>query len=122
MKTTDEVISVLLGLTLTAVNGLTPDSDEVTFVTSTGQRFGMHHEQDCCETVYILDVEGDPQNLVGSPIIVAEEATYHDPDNGDDSNTYTFYRLATAKGWVTVRWYGSSNGYYSERVTFGVLQ
>ena len=29
--------------------------------------------------------------------------------------------MTTAKGYVTVRWYGTSNGYYSESVSFAEI-
>ncbi len=83
----------------------------------------FYHDQDCCESVYIDDVCGDLNDLIGSPLLVAEEVSTEGvpADNTcDDYYTWTFYRFATAKGDVTVKWYGSSNGYYSESVDFAV--
>lgn len=110
-------IGDLIGKTLASVTQ--EGNDEIVFVASSGERWKMFHQQDCCESVSIEDVNGDLQDLVGSPIIMAEEIDNYDPaPRGEDSFTWTFYKLATAKGYVTIRWYGSSNGYYSESVDF----
>lgn len=108
-------IESLLGKTLTEVRQ--SGNDEIYFTTSEGETFKMYHSQDCCECVEIEDIEGDLQSLVGNPIFVAEEVSEEDP-NASESGTWTFYKLATINGHVDIRWYGSSNGYYSESVSF----
>lgn len=75
----------------------------------------MYHEQDCCESVYLEDVCGDWADIVGSTVISASEETSYG-DSESLSETWTFYHIRTHRGTVTLRWYGSSNGYYSERV------
>lgn len=115
----------LLGKTLKAVE-VTADKEEVLFTLDFGEQFRLYHSQDCCESVSVEDVVGDLQDLVGSPLLQAEDASSSDEwpvdvkkDYAPESYTWTFYKLATIKGSVTIRWYGSSNGYYSEGVSFG---
>lgn len=98
--------------------------DEIYFHTNDGQILKMYHDQDCCESVYIEDICGDLDDLINSPITMAEEIYNVDEDalnEYDDSFTWTFYKFATSKGYVTIRWYGTSNGYYSESVNFVVV-
>jgi len=82
----------------------------------------MYHSQDCCESVYLEDVCGDINDLLNSTILKASEDTNHNDDppaeGSDESYTWTFYNIATFNGHVTFRWFGSSNGYYSESVDF----
>ncbi len=97
--------------------------DEIYFNTNEGKTYKMHHQQNCCESVIIEDICGIPiQDLLGDPILLAEERISENADipkdKFDESYTWTFYELATIKGNVTIRWYGTSNGYYSESVSF----
>jgi hypothetical protein len=114
-------VDVLKGKTLSKVTGGVGD-DEITFVTTEGETYRMLHNQDCCESVSIQDIIGDLQDLVGSEILIAEEVEGESPADFDyeylDSYTWTFYKFATIKGYVDIRWFGSSNGYYSEGVDF----
>lgn len=83
------------------------------------EKFEFCHHQDCCEDVWIEDVTGDLSDLEGVPLLVAKEVSSDvtGPLNDyDDSYTWTFYKFRTIKGSVDVRWYGRSNGYYSESV------
>lgn len=90
--------------------------------------YRMQHEQDCCESVTLEEVFGDLSDLEGTPILLAECVSTHDrPQDrytveddeyftSPESETWTFYKFSTIKGSVTLRWYGTSNGYYSETV------
>ncbi len=125
-------ISDLRGKTLIKITGMEPGSNEIHFECSDGTTYVMQHIQDCCESVDLEDVEGDVHNLIGVPLVYAEErdnkrniynaliwANYPEPEpTGADSETWTFYYLASEYGYVILRWYGCSNGYYSESVDF----
>lgn len=111
-------ISVLLGKTLEKI---TVADSEIVFRVSgnNDEQYKLYHRQDCCESVYIEDIIGSLSNLIGSPILMAEEiGNYQNLDEYSNSKTWTFYKLATIKGYVTICWIGTSNGYYSESVDF----
>jgi hypothetical protein len=119
VRTFDE----LLGRTLYKV---TEDGDELRLYLSDTNYVRFYHSQSCCESVYIEDICGDLEDLVGAPLVEAEEVSdelyeaEHTPEYSD-SYTWTFYKFRTRKGSVTVRWFGSSNGYYSESVDVEVV-
>jgi hypothetical protein len=109
----------------TAVNIENINDEELVFTLNNGDKYKFFHYQDCCESVDINDIVGDINDLIGSPLLLAEEIV-HNNENPEgviipdyqDSYTWTFYKFATIKGAVTIRWYGTSNGYYSESVDF----
>jgi hypothetical protein len=112
-----ESIEVLLGKVLVKIENR--EDDELIFTTEDGEKFIMYHEQDCCESVSIEDIDGDLNDLLNAPILMAEEESNEcDTSEWGDTSTWTYYKLATINGYVTIRWYGSSNGYYSESVDF----
>lgn len=120
MKYKDAELKELLGKTLVEIRGADEGDDEIIFICSDGSRYIMYHRQDCCEQVWIEDVCGDVERLLGSPITMAEDISSlcDDLPSEDEFYTWTWYKLATVRGYVTIRWYGTSNGYYSESVDF----
>ena len=125
----DAELAKLVGKTLKSIKGMEYGSYYVTFETDCGEEYNMFHSQDCCEEVYLVDVVGDVADIIGNPILIAEmscsenntaelEQLIKEKDIYQECFVWTFYKFATIKGYVTLRWHGSSNGYYSVRVRF----
>ena len=112
-------IADMVGKVFTSV---TETGDTMVFENAT-DRYVFFHWQDCCESVGINDVVGDLSDLVGEPLLIADEVSGETPvdfnERDHESVTWTFYKFATRKGYVDVRWLGESNGYYSESVDLG---
>lgn len=103
----------------TIVDIKTDNYEYISFLFNDGSAMQMYHSQDCCESVTIDDICGDLEDLIGTPILIAELRTnFNDNPKGeyDESFTWSFYTFRTVKGTVDIRWYGTSNGYYSEDV------
>ncbi len=111
MATTD--ILSLLNQTFLKVENL--DNQCVRF-TGADYMVEMFHGQDCCEYVYLEDVVGDLSDLENSQIVRAEKTTSDIEETDYGIKRWTFYNISTVKGSVTLRWCGSSNGYYSVEV------
>jgi hypothetical protein len=114
----EELMDQMVGLVFTRVES---NGDELLLECAEGT-FRFYHEQDCCESVSIESIVGDLQDLVGTPMLVATASSSEEDPAGytheyePESQTWTFYKFATIKGYVDIRWYGTSNGCYSESV------
>lgn len=118
----NELLTAMIGRTPTKITGAKPGSEEVVIEFLCGTSLRLYHQRDCCETVQVADVIGDPDDLLGASLTMCEASTEegHENDWGSSTWTWTFYKLATNRGYVTLRFLGESNGYYSERVSVSV--
>ena len=120
-------ISDMIGKTFTSV-AVNEAEDVLTFTQDNGDKFVFLHYQDCCETVEIESIVGDLNDLVRTPLLLAEESSSDEtPANytheyEPESQTWTFYKFATIKGYVDIRWFGESNGYYAEDVSIEFIK
>lgn len=122
------VLDSMVGKTFSKVE-YDESEEQIKFHLPDGTYFLMYHYQDCCESVVVDDINGDLHDLVGTPILVADERNseehqkiltmlgqWKESEYPEESETWTFYTIRTIKGSVDIRWHGTSNGYYSESV------
>lgn len=108
-------VDEMRGQTFTSVHA---DEDSVTFQNDK-VRYTLYHETDCCESVVVEEIIGDLEDLTGWPLLIAREDHNAEGEElpNEESYTWTFYNFATFKGYVTIRFLGTSNGFYSEDVS-----
>jgi hypothetical protein len=117
----NDIFESMKGKTISSIIGSVGD-EQMKFTMNNGEIYTLFYDHDCCASCTIEDICGDLEDVIGSPLLVAEVVTSKVNPEGvkpdyQDSFTWTFYKLDTIKGGVTIRWYGESNGYYSEEVT-----
>ncbi len=123
-----EEVAYLRGRTIDKVIGLEKDSEVVEIITACGKVFKFFHDQDCCEEVKLVDFDLNPDELVGAYVTSAYLSTSSDqsgkeikPSEDSESWTWSFYRIVTDKGTLSMRWLGESNGWYSESVELVII-
>ena len=116
-------LSEIVGKTLSCVS---VSEDRIDFTFTDGSEYAMFHRQECCESVTIESIDGPIDRLVGQVIVDARKESNNEvTDSGyaeDESKTWTFYILRTNLDSVTIRWFGTSNGYYSETAEFEMIK
>lgn len=106
-------VEQLKGMTITAV--VYKEDNESLLIHLNTHVLEMIHHQDCCETVYLADVVGNFEDLIGYPLLEVSESIVNTESDGM-SSTASYYNFKTLKANVQLRWIGESNGYYSETV------
>lgn len=97
--------------------------EEITINFECSASICFYHDQECCEDVWVEDVNGDWDDLLNTPLLVIEKRENENPPEDSttyDCDTWTFYTFRSIKGSVDVRWHGTSNGYYSTSVDWKI--
>ena len=114
----------LNGKVIDYISGCNVDSGLFVIKFEDGTSIEFFHNQSCCERVYIEDVNGNPDSHAGATLYGIDVKSNSDSINPDleySSYTWTFYTIRTSKGYLDVRWFGGSNGYYSENVDYKIF-
>lgn len=123
MLTNQTTLDTLIGEVLTYVD-TNDKNDVIMLTTASGRIIKIYHEQDCCEIVQIVDMEGKWHDLIGKVIVETRHESVEDrdpPEPTNGSQTHTTLTFKADDATVISRWIGDSNGYYSESVDIAEL-
>jgi hypothetical protein len=113
----------LVGKTFTLVTDCHKGSEEIDFETEK-EWYRLGTTYDCCASICVESFDGDVEDLIDTPILEAtcefSELSKREYETDDNYKKlyWCFYKLRTKKGYVTIRWVESNNGYYSVDVEF----
>jgi hypothetical protein len=109
-------ISDIIGKTVVNV---VQTEDKILMIFSDGDVGKFYHESEYGESVHINDVSGDWSDLIGNPLLEADEQINDrvkviDPGGYNDGGIgiQTFYTFRGIGGSVNVKWYGETSGRY----------
>lgn len=110
----------LLGAKILEIREDDPNDTDVLLKIKTDKgTMNFIHQQECCEDVYLESGLDELLSMIDQTILSAEEVegeSGNPYDGYGDSYTWTFYKISTKDYDCTLRFYGESNGYYSEDV------
>lgn len=113
----DIEISAMVGKTPTRIEGGV-GGHEVTFHCLDGWKFQFYFEDEDTGNAASIRLEdlggGSLDSLLGHELVAAEMVSDDAPEYEGNHATWTFVKLRSHGGDVTMRWWGSSNGYYAE--------
>ena len=127
-----EQVNEALKSGIVKIEGYFKESERMLIYCKNKKVVEFYHDQFCCECVWLEDGDGISNGVdifTGCDWCEVDisEQTNEDKnatplERWDDSFTWTFYKFKTNKGYDTIRWYGTSNGCYSERVDMQIWQ
>ena len=102
------MLNQLIGKTIKSITNL---NNIITFETVEGINYQMYHKQHFLEDVYIAEIKGSLNDLVGKKVLNAEVNTERiGYDNTGNEISFTRYKISVSKAIVTIKWYLGTNG------------
>lgn len=117
-----ETFDFIVGKTIESVIGLESQSEKVVLTFTDDTYVIFHHQQSCCESVYLEDYELTGKLEYGVINDAYSTSKCDDDEECDNIKLWTFYNINTSKGTLNLRWYGTSNGYYSVGVSVNYIE